>query len=413
MKIHIKDNRRKTTHKSSKPPLKRDLCQLLGLFMCGIPPLALAEGVKLTPGIDFVPSVNIDVLYDDNVTNSSNREIDSLVLVGGADFLLEGQNNSDKYKLQYTVEKAEYLDSVEDNYTDHDVILGAEWELNSRKSISIDGNYSLGHDERGERFSRGVGELLAEPDKFSEYGISTTVVLGAEQSRLSFETLLGIGKLDYSGILKKDRNRINQHGKVGVFFKAAGKTSLVAELGHWRIKYDERRLGEETLDSSETDYLVGVDWESAKSEISARLGTRTKSFDSTSRGDFSGMRWSGTFRWKPLTYSTLEFTTERKTEEMQGDGDYVDITMNSASWDHGWSERFSSELTYSFEKIDYEGADPGLGRDTYKGVGAALRYEMKRWIILRAGYDKTVNGSTDDIFAYTRNIMYLGFTVTL
>lgn len=411
MRIEIKSLRQ--VNKPLGTAINHGIKTLFTLLIAAAPQVTLADGVKIGAGIDFIPNINADVLYDDNVTNSSSAEINSLVVIGGGDFLLEAQKNTNKYKFQYVIEKGVYLDSEEDNYIDHELTLGGLWELNSSKSISLDGSYQRGHEERGTGFSRGEGRLLLEPDLYAEYGVSTTVVLGSEKSRLSLETLLGVDRLDYSEELNDNRNRTNKNGRVSLFFKAAGKTSLVAEVGHWRITYDEPRLGEETLDSNETDYLVGVDWESAKSELSARIGRRTKSFDSDGRGSFSGTRWSGTLRWMPLTYSTLEITTERKTEEMRGDGDYVDITSNSASWDHSWSERLSSELTYSLEKIDYQGADPRLGRDTYKGIGAALRYQMKRWIMLRAGYDKRINGSTDDIFSYTRNITYLGITLTL
>lgn len=396
---------------STKLSAVRFFCVMDLLLLAAAP--AVASSVKLPAGIDFMPTVTADFLYDDNVTNASGDQVESWIVIGASEFLFEAKDKVDTYTFKYGIEKGVYLNSNEDNYVDHDISLGGDWELNSRQRISLDGSYHHGHEERGSGFSRGFGERLLEPDKFSESDVATTFAYGSEETRISMDALLGINYLDYSGIVKSDRNRSSKYGIVTMFASVSGKTDLVAEIGHWRIAYDERRLPDETLDSNETDYLVGVDWKGAKSEASLRMGSRTKRFDSPGRENYTGARWSVTLRWKPLSYSTLELQSERKTEEVQRAGDFVDVTNNAVSWGHQWSGRLSSDLAYGLEKSDYRGADINRDQESQRVVDLTIRYQLRRWLVMRGGHTRKINGASDELFSYQRNISYLGLSVSI
>lgn len=374
---------------------------------------AMASPIRLPSGIDFTPTVSADFLYDDNITSASAGEIESWIVIGASEFLFEANDKADTYTFKYGVEKGAYLDSSKDNYVDHDVNLGGDWELNSRQSLLIEGSYRLGHDERGSGFSRGFGKGLIEPDKFSESGLSTTFTYGSEETRISMDASLGVNNLNYSGLAKADRNRSNKYGGVALFVRLTGKTDVVAEVGHWRIGYDNQRVAQPTLDSRETDYLVGVDWKGSKSEANLRVGLRTKQFEDPGRENYSGSRWSATIKWRPVSYSTLELSSERKTEEVQRAGDFVDVLSNAVAWHHDWSDRVSSEIGYGLEKSGYRGAGTSKDEEKYRLLNLSIDYQLRRWLTMRGGHTRIVNGAYEDILRYQRNITYLGLSVSL
>lgn len=169
--------------------------------------------------------------------------------------------------------------------------------------------------------------------------------------------------------------------------------------------------------------LVGVRWE-ATAATTARfaLGRENKKFDSAGtaegRQDFSGPSWEGGVNWKPLTYSTVDYNTYRKTIDSTGLGDFTVSQTHQVVWTHAWSSRITSILTGLYTNDQFSNAPVaaigGASRaDTTKSVGLRATYTMRRWLNIGADFTYTNRDSNDADFKYLRNQYTLFVAATL
>jgi polysaccharide biosynthesis protein VpsM len=204
-------------------------------------------------------------------------------------------------------------------------------------------------------------------------------------------------------------------------WRALPKTYATFNLKRSVYNYKEATS---TLDSTNTYALLGVRWE-ATAATSGRfaLGNVTKKFDAAGhdagRKDLSlGPAWEGGINWKPRTYSSVDFNTQRTPVDSTGLGNFTINETYQILWTHAWNSRFSSNLTggYSTDKFSNApvlaagGADR---KDATKSAGLRLTYSMQRWLKLGAEYLYTVRDSNDDNFDYKRNQLMFFISGTL
>jgi polysaccharide biosynthesis protein VpsM len=178
-----------------------------------------------------------------------------------------------------------------------------------------------------------------------------------------------------------------------------------------------------TLDSTDTYMLVGVRWEATAATTGRfAFGRERKKFDSVGtaagRQDFSGVSWEGGVNWKPLTYSSVDYNTYRRTYDSTGLGDYTVDQTHQLVWTHAWSSRVTSSLTGLYTDSQFTNAPVatagGASReDKSKSVGLRVTYNMRRWLNIGADYTYSTRDSNDFNFNYNRNQYMLYFAATL
>ena len=368
--------------------------------------------MKLGGGILFTPSLRLGLMNDDNVIYSDSGKHDSVVAVVNPNFELSADNGISTYNLTYSLSKGEYFDSEQDNYLDHALGGDANWELNARNRVTLAGSYEDGHEARGSGFSQGSGSSLDEPETYQEDDIHGIYSFGAEAAKGRIDLTLGTGGRDYDG---GDRTRYRDRGadyaSLEFFFNTGGKTELLAEVTRRKIDYDYTDVGVETLNSTETDLLLGITWEgTAKTSGTIKVGSRQKKFDSAARRDSTGPRWEVGIRWLPRTYSAFDLLTERGSEETNGVGNFIDSQRYTLSWTHSWLERLSTEASISYSDLEYEGSN----RDDDLDISSlSVKYQMRRWLALSLGMELSDRDSSIDVFDYDRNLTFIGIQATL
>ncbi|WP_193162900.1 outer membrane beta-barrel protein [Microbulbifer hainanensis] len=372
-----------------------------------------SAAVELPAGIDLSPELSMTYQYDDNVTNSADGIIESWVIATHAALNLEAIDQVDKYRLSYSADHGEYQASDEDTYTDQTLSVSADWNINSRMRTALSAGIEDAHEQRGTGFSQSLGNQIAAPERFIARDISGLVGYGPDSSRLRFEITLGTNTKKYDGAENRQRDRGSDYGGISTYIAAGGKTELVAEIKQRRINYDVLADSGSQLDSRETGYLIGVDWQSAKTALKLRIGHLNKKFEDVEREAFSGPSWKATVEWKPLSYSTLALSTERKTDEMQGFGDYLNVITNSLGWAHQWGNHFSTDITYTQENRDVEGAVDVDRRQKLKAADLVLNYRVNYWLSFMAGIDHRQLESNNDSLDYQRKLTYIGFNVAI
>ncbi|WOX04846.1 outer membrane beta-barrel protein [Microbulbifer pacificus] len=373
-----------------------------------------AASVKLGNGINFTPTLSVDLAQDDNVTLSETDKVESLVAKVRPNFLLTAEDGVSAYSVSYALAKGEYFDSKDDNYLDHFLDGDAFWELNFRHRLALHGSYTNGHDARGSGFSLGRGDLLDEPDRYHSSDFGAVYSYGAESAKGQIDIELGTADLDYAGgVRTRERDRGTGYGGITFNYNAGGKTKVLAEITRREVTYDYTAMDAESLDSAEMNYRAGVTWEgTAQTTGRVKVGLRTKDFDSSTRDDFSGAGWEAGVRWVPLTYSAFDFSTARRSRESWGDGDFIDVQNYAVTWHHSWAERFSTQLTFDHELNDYRGVETDR-EETVNSSQLRMSYQMQRWLSFSAGVSLSDQDSTREGFDYEKNLTFIGIQASL
>lgn len=382
---------------------------VLGAAHASAAPIPLPWGISLTPSLDN------RVRYDDNVGNTGGDSEESWANVVSPTFLFEVDNGIDFYSASYTAESGSYFSSARDDYTDHQLQLSASVELTSGTSISIDGRWDAGHDERGTGFSQGDGNRFGEPDKYFHRRMTVGFEYRPEGNPFVFDMSLGAEARIYERRLAiAGRDRSGQLGSVSAGYRMGSRTTLVTQIDYNDIDF-ATPLGAApvsglNIDNQQTDYLVGVDWTGAKTDLSLRLGERHKDYGDDGRANFIGPTWRFNLSWSPLSYSTLSVSSQRRTNEPRGFADFIDVKNHNVGWDHDWSGRLSTGVSFTTSESDYYGTQQ---LDEGESSALTLNYLARPWLTFRTGLNHLEQRSTVERMNFQRNISFVGVTVSL
>lgn len=370
---------------------------------------------------DWEPVLDIRLVSDDNVTSTTIDQIESVVVVVKPSLAVTTESEGLKFRGYYGIDSGEYLDSKQDNYTDHTFMLNAELAFAARHRLNLSGDYNLLHDERGQGISQGGGSLLLVPDEYSQVAADAAYSYGAESARGGLDFSIGLGAIDYDsrfvddgagGLRDRTATRSYQFQSLGSAYSwsVSPDTKVLVELTAKNITYDVPRVTG-TLDSLEADFFAGISWDvTGKSSGVFKLGYRTKDFEAENREDFSGPSWELRLSYTPRAYSTFEIASERKSRETDGLGSFIDSTLYSLSWDHDWSQRVSSSIKYRLENFNYVSTLRDDDRDYFT---LSMDYAWRHWCAFQIGASNNSTESTIRLYDYDRQKVFLGVVITL
>ncbi len=332
-------------------------------------------------GLSLTPTLDVTEKYQDNFFNATTNEVDTFITTVRPSFDLQGQKGNITAGVTYSLESGSHHSTHADDYVDHAFSAYADLDLSTRQNLSLLAEYLKLHDARSDSGS-GSSLTTAQADKPSRYsvsGLSATFTHGTPESKGQIVVKGGLRDKEYDNFraitAAKDRETKSLSGTF--YYRISPKTRLLAETRFQDVNYD---LAAVTLDSTETKYLVGAEWDAtAKTTGSVRLGVTQKDFDNAARNDFTGGSWEVGLTWSPRTYSVFDLTTSRTAEESSGAADYIDTVNTTLGWTHDWSERFSTRVSQSYTNEDYVGVT--TEEDT-SITSFGITYEMRRWLTL-------------------------------
>ena len=374
-----------------------------------------AAPIALPWGIDLTPSLDSQISYDDNVTSSATDDIESWLRVISSTMEFAVDNGVDFYSLVYTAETANYLSSRQDDYVDQILTAAASIELSRATSLAIDGSIQAGHEDRGTGFTMGNAGQLDGPDEFLDRQVGVTLDYRPESNPFVAGLLLATQDREYEEFLAQPgRDRKNDTAGMNAGFRIGARTTVLTEIvySEFDFVFDPGATGDSFrgLDNQQIDYLVGIDWSSAKTDVNLRFGERHKGFSETGPEDFVGPTWQLRMAWSPVTYSTFSFVSSRQTTEPRALADFVDTKSNSLTWNHNWSSQFSSAISYGQQVDDYYGIDQV---DRRQSSSLSLNYSARGWLTFQAGINHVDQDSSLERLRFQRNISFIGFSVSL
>ncbi|MEH6710194.1 MAG: outer membrane beta-barrel protein [Paraglaciecola polaris] len=392
---------------------KTKLASAIGLaYVCSSSFAQEEVGIDLG-AFELVPTLTTTVGFNDNVTRSNDEGIDSWFSTVVPKFTLINNFGLNSLRLGYQLSRGDYYSSSADDFTDHLLFASLDYEFNSRHRIKSSINFEDGHDDRGERYSIGRGDELTSPDEYKESDVDFTYSYGALSAQGRLDINVNYRDLDYKLGTDEYLIRDRSYSEIGgtFYYNIGATTDLLFETTLTDVDYAFTPVGSNTLDSIETSYLVGAQWQSTASTSGyAKIGYQDKDFDAAGRESFSGLKWQAGVVWEPIDRATFILDTQNETRETNGEGNFIRRKDVSLQWRHEWLQRLRTQAGVAVGNDDYEGS----GRsDDITDWNLAVIYEFQRWLTFNLGYTYSERDSNSNIIDYDQNIYRLTAKVTL
>lgn len=366
----------------------------------------------------LTPTLEVEARHVDNLFRSESNEQSSWVLDTRPRIQAWLQDGVNTYSLAYELRDSIYASSHDDDFTDQVVNLDVHHEFNMRNALGLNAEYYDGHEERGTGLSEGgLAYLIDEPVELERTRYGGKYRYGSTQAKGRLELGYQFQGTDYQNFSDfsqfRDRERDTIDG--ALFWRVAPRTDLLAEVRYLDTSYDasDQIDGNGSLDSEEFNYYLGVKWDATgKTDGSVRLGWYERDYGSSQRSSDDGFSWEADVNYRPRSYSTLNFSTRRFTQETNGLGNAVNTEEYAAAWNHEWSGRSSTYLALVLADDDYRGS---RRHDERLDLEASYRYALRRWLDLSGGYRYEDRDSDKDVrlLDYQRNVFFIKAELSL
>jgi len=387
------------------------LCALAAQTTLALEPTNLQAGPLF-----FTPTLDLETYYTDNLWLTEDREEDTWVGVLTPRLQTWIQDGVNTYSLILELQDSTYESSSDDDFTDYIAKFDMHHEFNAKNVVNAMAEYYDGHEQRGTGLIEGdIVFATDEPVEYTKTSFGGDYTYGSKEGQ--GRVMLAAKTADYQYDNFRDFTRYRDYVAdtfAGTFFwKLAPRTDALFEATATNNDYDEDDPLDlaGTLTSDEYNYLVGVEWDaSAKTSGHVKVGVYDRQYDSNARQDEDGPTWEVGVTWLPRTYSAVDLTTRRFTQETNGLGDAVDTQEFSLGWNHHWNQRTQTTLRGQYYTEDYQGAS--REDDNYVGE-ARFDYEYRRWMDLGVGYRYEDRDSEIDSFSYSANIVFFEAKLSL
>jgi len=324
--------------------------------------------------------------YDDNVFRmTNNTRSDTFWLVRPAAYF-DFAAGKHGFRLGYEGEYARYTEHSTEDFNDHRLFATAGFDLTRKLDLNLGLQGYYGHDPRGSLGSRLI--VPGDLDRWFEYRASADLVIGRAITRAQI-----IPSIEFSGVRYLNNNQsIRDFDRQDVRLRGSWRFNPrfygIAEGGLANINHLDSR---NTLDRTETDFLVGFGWQAtAKTSGEALFGILYRDYSNAVNADNSSPTWDIRVHWAPKTYSKFTAYTRRSSRENAGDVGNFLADSYGLRWTHGFTRRISLVTS-----IDYTAADFNTSReDEYLTFDLGLTYQFTRWLGAGVSYQYLNRRST-------------------
>ncbi|HEB02876.1 MAG TPA: hypothetical protein ENI12_06555 [Nitrospirae bacterium] len=212
----------------------------------------------------------------------------------------------------------------------------------------------------------------------------------------------------------KDELKYKEHEDLSysgyVYFKFMPKTSAFIEYTSTSLDYDDLY----DLDSTESDYMLGVQWElTEKTTGSLKAGYSIREFDTGVREDESSVKLVGDMTFELGEKTTLGVEMSRRRKEAGTPGSDFVLNQGASAWlNNKATSKFSWTISASMSQSKYVGSNQDRRDDDMSG-GLKLNYQFRKWLGASMGVRHDLRASNEADDEYTTNTIFIGLSASM
>jgi hypothetical protein len=406
------------------------------LLIAGLLPVTALGALKPEPAvaplemfgasIDLKPGLEIGYASDSNYfTEPAGREdsTDLYTISPSLSARVGDDNEFTELLLSATGGWSSFDDA--DDYTDYRAAYAGKYAPAGNLQLTAMVGTSQSHDERGSGDSDrctnnapippSMTACPAEPNISQDVNANLSVMLGSSESR--GRVTLG---MDAMGRRYTNNDLVTdtlEYDTLGGSFKFAweigGKTDAVFET---RLTDYEYLAGGTAGDSTDMEYLVGVEWDvTGKTTGYAKAGVQEKDFADPVRDDLSDPAGRLGVTWMPSEQGVINLELAKSIKESTVGGTTAkDVTVWNINAQHLINERVEPFVALSFETTEYQGAlVPRTDESTSIELG--VDYKFRRWVVLGLSWNRMEDSSDfgGGLLDFERDVTALSIDLTL
>ncbi len=355
---------------------------------------------------DFYPAIEITISDHDNVRRRPDFEESDMKIVASPSLAYRTNLGRHQFYAAYKGTFTFHDEISEENAQSNAVAAKLGLDLTRRWDLDLFGGFGESFEERGisggrgfDRFAQNGFDRGPEEVDYRNYGADlifgrktgiVTAVLGYEHSETGFKNAELL-----NGQRPEDRDREVDSLHLDVNWQFAAKTSVFGRVQKSDVDYDSQT---NTLDSEQTDYLLGLRWKpsTALSGV-VGVGRSDKDFDDPSRESYDGNIYYANLNYMINPFSNIELAASRTVEE-PGDelADFYDSEYVGVGWNHAITPQLVFDVYAKWVDDDYN-----IGReDKFQDWGVGLDYVWRSWLTAGIYYGEIERESTRDNVAY-------------
>lgn len=328
---------------------------------------------------------------------------------GGLSLQVGDYDGTDKYQL-YALAGTDLLFYSEDsdlNTADVGLEAMGRYNMASGLSLQLLDRYSIGHDE--------FGTDGATDENLREF--QSNIVLGTADwditEKLRLKTDVSNFYLDYEDSLNAFLDRQDNAVDVYGFFNYSPKTSLFLEYKYVDVAYDT----DTDSDNNQNFYYAGVSWRTTeKVSLLFKAGLQQKAYDTEQTGyadsDNLALDMQILYIFTEKTQATLDIYSlnEESDSSLASEKEVLGVELG---YTQKFTEKITGKISLFYENAVYnqlEGED--RTDDTFE-VSPSVQYLFKDWLMSELGYSFAMDDSTDEIFDYSTNTVFLNLNFSL
>jgi len=325
----------------------------------------------------FVPTISTSVRYDDireednrlaPGLNPSETDYSTVLAVVNPTFIYKTGRRKWTATARYDLERAQYF--LDDDFTATDHLLSVDWNrrLNRGQQLRVAMLYQNTHDRRTTEdtivdFDSALDQNLED---YHRTRVSLTYQNGTDRNRTRYEAYLfrDNSTTDYQNLQARSYD-LDQTGVGGLYaWQVRRQIALVAEG-----RYIQSDFPMNIRDNTHLRAMIGADmFIGRRIRTSFRVGYAEKTFDTSIAGNrFGEPVWNGTFEWDLRRNTSVRMETGRKiyelaTVDQPNDASKFNIhNWISAAWAEQWTDKLSTNTSYTYRDTSYEGRDGNEG----------------------------------------------------
>jgi hypothetical protein len=376
---------------------------LMLLVIMGFADFAAAQGLELGP-FRILPSLELSIEYDDNILLTPTDEIDDFIFHIMPGIVIELPSRKYAIRLGYQADVLRYAENTDLDTIHHAMLADARVNLNFGLGLRLTNRFLITDDFSG--FP--VPELTQRAERWEntlDAGMDYTV-----RERYTLDVGYRWFMVDY-----KDDPELNQfdrddHTIAGtLFYRLFSKTSVLGEVDYNMVRYDIPAVAADR-DSDAWRFKLGIKGDiTAKTTLLVKIGWEWRDYENRFREDWNGLIAEGNIIWKYREPSEVRIFGGRANVESLFEGtNYYVSTYGGAEVRHFLSERLVLRVrglggVNEYPEDVLEGASSADRTDWFFEAGAALKYQMRRWVAFELAYNFLNLNSNFSEFDYTDN----------